>query len=326
MQKSKANILFTSAFNASFIRSDLQSLEKNYAVSPIVGSGFKILFKFLKRIKSIDITFSWFASVYSSVLIFLTKVFKKKSILILGGIDVAKEKKLRYGIWNSSWKSVLVKYAITHATKVLAVDESLKTKAIELCKYAGRNIDVLPTGFDPEYWKPSGKKNSTVLTVANCPDMARVKIKGIDFLIQIARETKEIQYVVVGIADHLLTKLNIPRNIKPISFLSQPELLIEYQKSKVYFQPSYLEGLPNALCEAMLCECYPVGTNTGGIPKAIGNTGKIIEYGNVNQGRSAITEAIQNGAGESARLRIAQNFSLEIREMELNSLIESLRK
>ncbi len=326
MQQSKANILFTSTFTTSFIKSDLQSLEKNYTVFPVIGSGYKTPFKYLKLIGSVDITFSWFASVYSSVLIFFTKIFKKKSILILGGVDVAKEKELGYGIWNSPLKSVLVKYAITNADNVLAVDDSLKIKAMELCRYSGENIKILPTGFDPGYWKPAGEKNNTVLTVANCPDAARVKIKGIDFLIQIARAAKDFKFIVVGVADYLLSRLDIPQNMKSVSFLSQSQLLIEYQKSKVYFQPSYMEGLPNALCEAMLCECYPVGTNVGGIPAAIGNTGRIIEYGSVEQGCSVLTEAITNGDGKSARLRIASRFSKEKREKELNSLIESLSK
>jgi len=40
------------------------------------------------------------------------------------------------------------------------------------------------------------------------------------------------------------------------------------------------ERLPNALhCEAMLCECVPVGTRYCGIPTAIGDTGLYVPYG-----------------------------------------------
>lgn len=326
MQKSKANILFSSTFTTSFITNDLHSLQKAYTVIPLIGSGIKIIIKYLKWIRDIDITFSWFASVYSSILIFLTKIFNKKSILVLGGADTAKEKEIGYGIWNSRWKSVLVKYAITHSTQVLAVDETLKKDAMKLCMYDGRNIKIIPTGFDPEYWKPSGEKYSRVLTVANCPDAVRIKIKGIDFLIQIAEETKDIQYTVVGVAEHLTANLKAPQNLKFIPFLPQGELLIEYQKSKIYFQPSYREGLPNALCEAMLCECCPVGTRIGGIPTAIGNTGKLIEYGNVEEGCTAIIQVIKEGNGKPARQRISKMFLKEMREKQLNSIIESFDK
>ena len=62
------------------------------------------------------VTFSWFASIYSSLLIFFAHFFGKKSILILGGVDVAKEKDFHYGIWNSWWKSPIIRYGITHAS------------------------------------------------------------------------------------------------------------------------------------------------------------------------------------------------------------------
>ena len=50
-----------------------------------------------------------------------------------------------------------------------------------------------------------------------------------------------------------------------------------FSTSQFYIQASRLEGLPNALCEAMLCECIPIGNSVFGIPSAIGNTGMLFE-------------------------------------------------
>jgi len=60
--------------------------------------------------------------------------------------------------------------------------------------------------------------------------------------------------------------------IKFTGIVPDEELIKYYQKAKVY-QLSEYEGLPNALCEAMLCECVPAGTRYCGIPTAIGDTG-----------------------------------------------------
>lgn len=58
------------------------------------------------------------------------------------------------------------------------------------------------------------------------------------------------------------------------------------------------EGLPTAVCEAMLCECVPVGTNRYGIPIAIGDTGFYTEYGDVELTAEAIKKALDSNNGK----------------------------
>lgn len=319
----KPKILFTSTFITPFIKTDRKILEKYFTVIQVSDSGSSAIINYLKKITKAQITFSWFASVYSSFLVVIGKLLNKKSIIILGGVDLAKEKEIDYGIWNSKWKSTLVKYAIKNASQILAVDKSLKDKAIELCNYSGVNIRILHTGYDSEYWHPSGEKKEFILTVANCDDQRRARVKGIDFLISVAKLTKNVNFVVLGVNEKLIQTLEIPENIKLYPPRPQSEILPFYQSAKIYFQPSYIEGLPNSLCEAMLCECFPMGTNVGGIPTAIGNTGEIIEYGNVQSASEVILKALQECSGKDARKRVVENFSLKRREEELVALINS---
>lgn len=262
---------------------------------------------------------------YSSILIGLGKLFGKRSILILGGVDVAKIPELKYGIWNSKWKSIIVRYGITHADVILAVDPSIKNDAIALARYDGHNIRVLPTGHDELFWKPGkDKKRHIVLTVAVCSDQTRFKIKGLDFLYSVADAMPDIQFVLVGLTEAMKEQFIPPANIESHDTVPQEALLSYYQQATVYFQPSRREALGSTICESMLCECYPVGTNIGGIPNVIGNTGSIVPFGDVHAAVNEIRSGMQKTSMPDTRQHIIDNFSMRKRSLVLTEIISAL--
>lgn len=316
--------MFTATFTAPFIREDSSYLQSQYSVQEIISSGSATFITFLKQLSTADVTFSWFASVYSSLLVLFAKIFNARSIIVLGGVDVANIPELNYGIWNSWWRAMIVRYGIKHADVVLAVDDSLKRDAMDLARYDGRNIHIVPTGYDSERWKPGKKKEKIVLTVAQCDTLTRVKIKGIDFLFKVAKEMPDQPFVLVGLKEEIARQFKIPRNVTWYESVQQDDLLKFYQKAAVYFQPSFREGLPNTLCEAMLCGCFPIGTLAGGIPTAIGNTGIIISYGNISEAIVAIMNGLDKVKKSSPRERISTMFAKNKREQQLSYYIETL--
>ncbi|TAK57089.1 MAG: glycosyltransferase [Bacteroidetes bacterium] len=249
-----------------------------------------------------------------------------KSIIILGGADVARDPELGYGIWLSQWKSILVKRALRSADCVLAVDQSLKEEAKILAGYNGSNITTLPTGYDALFWKPGLEKRNDILTVAVANDKARFRIKGIDYLIQAAQQMPATNFAVIGVEPSFAYTFRPPLNIKFYPAMTQEELLHFYQESIVYCQPSRREGLPNALCEAMLCGCVPVATNVGGNSTAIGDSGFLVPYADVASLISALKEALSSGSEltAKARARIVSLFPKEKRERELLKIIAGL--
>jgi len=321
----KKNILFTATFVTPFIQTDRSILQHHHYVTEVISSGVLTFFHYLRHFPKTDITFSWFASVYSSILIFLANLFGKRSVLILGGVDVAKLPEVNYGIWNSRWKSAFVRYGITHADVVLAVDPSIKEEAIALAMYDGENISVVPTGHDLDFWRPgTTSRKNIILTVATCDTETRFRIKGIDFLYDIARAFPEQSFVLVGMTDTIRQKTHPPPNISIHPYLSHKELLQYYQTTTVYLQPSMREALGSTLCEAMLCECYPVGTTVGGIPTVIGETGSLIPYSDVQAAVHALKQGLSHGVSKIARQRIIDHFSLQQRETALLRTISSL--
>jgi glycosyltransferase involved in cell wall biosynthesis len=318
--------LFTSTHLTSFISEDLNLLRKHFDVDHLITKGFGAPYKILKHIRRADVTFTWFASVYAFMTVVLGKIIRKKSIIVVGGVDASKFPEIGYGIWLNPWKAVLVKHAMRNAHKLLAVEPFLKRQITHLAEYDGQNIECVPTGYDSVLWVASGTKEAFVLTVAACEAENRMKAKGLDVLFDVAGEMTDTRFVVIGLAGSVGERARgkAPPNVELIPWMERQQLLQYYQQAKVYCQPSYTEGLPNSLCEAMLCECVPVGTNVGGIPTAIGDAGFLVDYGDVSQLVECLRKALKgpNSVGVKARNRIKENFSLKRREESLLRILK----
>jgi glycosyltransferase involved in cell wall biosynthesis len=103
-------------------------------------------------------------------------------------------------------------------------------------------------------------------------------------------------------------------------------LLKHYREAKVFCLFSLTEGMSNVLCEAMLCECIPVGSQVTFIPEIIGDTGFIVEHKNIEEMKQKVEMALQSGShkGKMAKQRIMEKFSMETREKALTALIKNL--
>jgi glycosyltransferase involved in cell wall biosynthesis len=80
--------------------------------------------------------------------------------------------------------------------------------------------------------------------------------------------------------------------------------------------------MPNTLCEAMLCECIPVGSNVNGIPDAIGKTGIIVKKRDVSELESCVRQALNLNSGKEAGNRIRENFSFDNREKKMIRVLQ----
>lgn len=329
--KEKTKILFAYRSLQSFVERDLEILQKYFDVKSVQWRGKRDLPKIALGVLKSDLTFSWFAGDYAAVAIFFSKLFSKKSIVIAGGGDVAYVPEINYGQFTLGWhKRTLTKFALKHADKVLVVDPSLKGDAIKNAKINGGNIDYLPTGYDPNYWKPKGEKEDIILTVGGVNESV-MKRKGFEAFVKSAKYIPNVKFVLVG--KHVDNSINYLRGIAPSNveftgFVTDEELLRWYQRAKVYCQLSRYEGLPNALCEAMLCECVPVGTKYCGIPTGIGNTGFYVPYADEKATAEAIKKALNDSEelGRKARERIMEMFPRERREKELIDIIKRLEE
>jgi glycosyltransferase involved in cell wall biosynthesis len=325
---SKVKILVTSTFVTPFIIEDLNTLRKHWEVEHLLVRGAGAVASIVRGVRRNDIVYTWFASTYAAAAVASARTFRRRSVIAIGGADVAGIDEIGYGIWISPWKSHLVSYALRMADRVLAVDPFLKEEAIRRVGYDGRNIECLPTGYDSAFWSPGGERTDSVLTVAVCDSEARLRVKGVDLLLDTARCLPATKFLLVGVQEPHAGALRTraPANIEIRGRVSREELLDLYRGSKVYCQPSRFEGLPNSVCEAMLCGCVPVCSDVGGMRTPVSGHGFLVPWGDAGTLAAAIMEAMASppAAGLRGRESIASRFTLGRREQGLMKMIGEL--
>ena len=304
--------------SSSFIQQDYESLSKYYDVEHVTFAGIFDIWKLVTTIRTSDISYTWFASAGAFFAVIASKIFRKKSIVVAGGGDVANEPEIDYGVGTQDILRQLMRtFALKYADIVLPVS---KFTQHETERYTKHNIKMVYNAVDSEKFKLNGEKEELVLTVGN-----KIKLKGIDTFIAAARRCSDIMFMIVGMSEDLQAELerycNIPDNLMLVGNVSYNDMVQYYQRAKVYCQLSYRESFGMALAEAMACGCVPVVTNRGAISEVVGSEGIYVPFGDVD----ATVEGIKN-AFESRnfypRERIDNNFSLSRRDSALKHIID----
>jgi glycosyltransferase involved in cell wall biosynthesis len=282
----------------------------------------------IKEIIRSNLIFIWFAHDHAFVTTLITRIIKRPVVVVIAGFEVANIKELRYGYMLNPLHKNIVKYVLKNADIILPVHESLKNDALKYTNIKGENIHVLPTGYDDEKFKPKGEKENLVISVALCPDWNRARLKGLDIFVKAAKFLPDIEFKIIGLQSEALIKLKeiAPPNVELLKPIISEKLISYYQKAKVFCQLSMREGLPNTLCEAMLCECVPVGTKIPGNQSAMGDSGFYVDYGDIKGTVDCIKTAIlsKKDLGKKARKRIKDLYSEKKRKEEMEKLFLNL--
>jgi glycosyltransferase involved in cell wall biosynthesis len=330
----REKIIFIHPGLSTFVKADHEILSNKYYVLQYhyhpskkllqnVLQQIKLFFWIFRHLVSTRFLFIWFADYHSFLPIFLARIIRKKSYICLGGYDTASIPELDYGSFKNPIRKFCARFSIANATLNLPVCDFLASEAIE--KVPGSTVKTLPTGYSAEKFYPANEqKENIILTVAEVDSNQRFRLKGIDFFIKIAQKLPEFNFHMIGMSEQFKQSINsIPNNLKLSNRMGHEKLLQHYQKAKVYAQFSMREGLPNSVCEAMLCECIPVGFDNGGISSAIGDAGFMVYKKNVEETVSILYKAMADttGIGKRSRIRIVEHFSLEKRRVDLLNII-----
>jgi len=238
-----------------------------------------------------------------------------------------------------------LRLALRSATVVLANAATVAAHLERDDGIAPSKIAIVPNGIDVASFDAAARSLAapapladggapTVLTIARMTYLA----KGHDDLLQAAvlvRRRADVRFIVVGDGPReteireLARALGIADHVHFVGRRADVPALI--QRADVVCHPSRMEGLPNAVMEAMAAARPIVATAAGGTPELVhdGIHGLLVPPQDPDALAEKILALVNDRArgealGAAARLRIERHFSVEALMARVDSLYRSL--
>ena len=292
-----------------------------------------IIAKFIYRVELAHIHMASYGSFYrKSIIISICKVLHIKVILHCHG---ACFEKFYNGVKQS--KKEYIKKTFAKAEKVIVLSESwkefFKTIVDEnkiVIMYNSVNIpqkqnkdslSSLPTGL---FLGRIGQRKGTYDLIEVVKTLAS---KGIRIKILIAGDGE------IDKAKELIKKENLEDNIELLGWIDNNKKKEYLKNVDFYILPSYDEGLPMSVLEAMSYSLPVITTDVGGIPEIIQNekNGLLVKPGDKESLEKAIKDLLENDnlrkdLSQNAYKTILDKFNFEKYEEDLLKIYKQIKQ
>lgn len=349
MTQNKMKLLFIAPQLNGFIKNDLSLLEPRFDITTSVYNWYnkflvpynlaKQFFFLILFCRKFDRIMIHFGGYWSLLPVLFGKIVKIPTYVVLHGTDSASIPSIQYGSIRKFFPRMFCRWTYHHASILLPVSDSLietennysnDSRSLQgIRNYfpdININYQVIHNGLDIDFWKPmeSKRKPHAFISVFT---IHQFNLKGGDLIIEIARERKDLSFILVGISEKEANRRisNIPSNVHFKGIVNKKELRSLFSSCKMHLQLSLFEGFGLALCEAMLCECVPIGSSVNMIPEIIGESGFILKNKDKTQLLNIIDQRINynlDKLGQMARKRIMNNYSNDIRKKNLLKILD----
>jgi len=332
--KERIKILFVYWSFGSFVQRDLEILEKHFDVSrmkimthlvPRKGGDPSVFLRLLQGVLWADVVFCWFANYNALFSALFSRIFRKKSLVVVGGYEVAYVPQMNYGLMLRRRSAFIVKCVFRFCHKILAVSQFSRREIVNYAAY--EKVELLYNGIDCERFRPHGEKQNDLVLMVGPIIKTRIKIHGLDTFIEAAKLLPKIKFLAIGLSKGAINSLSksLPPNVTLMGIIPQKNLIPYYQRAKVYCQLSFRESFGVSLAEAMSCECIPVVTKNGGaMSEVVGNMGFFARFNDPENVAEMIRKALKSEKGKEARERIIKYFNVTRREEALVDLIQKM--
>ncbi|MCD6242842.1 glycosyltransferase family 4 protein [Candidatus Bathyarchaeota archaeon] len=260
---------------------------------------------------------------------FFSFFVKKPKIIHLHGID-----------YNFLKRHHISRFLLKHLVKVyISISKRMKKELINLGVPENRII-YLPNSIDVNHFKPKRRKQENMLLF-----VGRIAAsKGLHILIRSLQHLKDnVCLVIIGPPDwdanyhknilRMIEKENRKRKheVRYLGTLEPTKLAEWYQKASLFILPSFAEGFPVTILEALACETPVIATPVGGIPEIIrnGETGILIRQNTPAYVAKAIQYLLENRdvrlrMGRKGREYVVRKHSLENVCKKLHAIYKQL--
>lgn len=244
-----------------------------------------------------------------------------------------------YGI--DAWQrlSQMKRRALQKADFLIAISETTKKKAVEANDLDDIRVYVSPNALG---WKAENSVSTPAVTTKRLLSVCRLErneqYKGIDLVLRalpdVIRSIPDLSYVVVGggsdLARHkeLAADLGVAKHVEFAGRVSEETLRAYYCDSDIFIMPSAAEGFGFVFLEAMYYAKPVVAADSGATPEVVldGETGLLVDYGNVEQLGQAITSLcldseMRKRLGAAGQRRLLTQFSFEQFKETFNGII-----
>lgn len=266
--------------------------------------------------------------------VIVTKIFRIHSFVTAHGMDIN-------NFQNNMIFSNLISFSLNHSDKVIAVSTDLAEKIKDMGVNENKII-VLMNAVDINRFRSSDtgdlrskygvRKKDVLLLFVGYLDTFKGIFELINAVYGLYKENKNIKLIIVGTGpkykelEKKVFELGLDQSVIFAGTVLHNTIHKYFQAADIFILPSYSEGLPVSILEAMASNTPVIASNVGGIPEIIddGKNGFIIPPKNESILRNKLMVLVND-------VKLRENFAIKSAEIirdkfdnnkKINELIE----